>query len=65
MYSKLLFSSHFIIKLGVDNEELELQEETTVEASKEAMKMKEIAENSTELMNPARLAIENNLLLPM
>lgn len=44
---------------------MELQEETVVEASKEAMKMKEIAENSTELMNPARLAIENNLLLPM
>lgn len=51
--------------MGVDNEELELQEETVNDARKEALKIKEIAENSTELMNPARLAIENNLLLPL
>lgn len=44
---------------------MELQEETANDATKEALKMKAIAENSTELVNPARLAIENNLKLPL
>ncbi|KAF8769830.1 hypothetical protein HNY73_017437 [Argiope bruennichi] len=46
-------------QLGVDNEELELQEEiVATEFFKEADKIKQIAENSTELINPAKLALD-------
>ncbi|GFY52226.1 uncharacterized protein TNIN_175961 [Trichonephila inaurata madagascariensis] len=54
--------SDVLFKLGVDNEELELQEEVVVEACKEADKIKQIAENSTELINPAKLALETTAL---
>ncbi|XP_055953697.1 uncharacterized protein LOC129989287 [Argiope bruennichi] len=51
--------SDVLYQLGVDNEELELQEEiVATEFFKEADKIKQIAENSTELINPAKLALD-------
>ncbi|CAL1295387.1 unnamed protein product [Larinioides sclopetarius] len=51
--------SDVLYQLGVDNEELELQEETVAaELFREADKIKQIAENSTELINPAKLALD-------
>ncbi|GIX79974.1 hypothetical protein CDAR_577371 [Caerostris darwini] len=52
--------SDVLYELGVDNEHLELQEEiVAAEASKEADKIKQIAEKSTELINPAKLALDS------
>lgn len=39
--------------------DLELHEEATVDAIKEAIKVKGIAEQSTELVNPAKLALDH------
>ncbi|KAG8183134.1 hypothetical protein JTE90_024436 [Oedothorax gibbosus] len=54
--------SDTLFELGFDNESLELQEEATVEAIKEAIKVKGIAEESTELVNPAKLAVDHAAL---
>ncbi|XP_015910745.1 uncharacterized protein [Parasteatoda tepidariorum] len=47
-------------QLGFENEEVELQEEAVaIDAYNEAIKVKDIAEKSTELINPAKLAVDN------
>ncbi|XP_035225934.1 uncharacterized protein LOC118198381 isoform X3 [Stegodyphus dumicola] len=49
-------------QLGAENEEMELQEEAAAEACQEALRIKKLAENSTELINPAKLALDSNAL---
>nr|XP_015910743.1 uncharacterized protein LOC107441864 isoform X2 [Parasteatoda tepidariorum] len=52
--------SDVLYQLGFENEEVELQEEAVaIDAYNEAIKVKDIAEKSTELINPAKLAVDN------